>query len=134
MFFGLTNSPATFQMIMNTIFRPDVARGDTSVFMDNIAIHTKKYLNKTHEQHLAQHQKRIHEILDKLEANDLYLKPEKCAFEQEEIEYLGVIVGKGQLRMDPKKLMGVADYPVLLTPTDVRAFLGLCGYYHYFIP
>ena len=53
MFFGLTNSPATFQMMMNTIFCPDVAKGDTSVFMDDIAIHTKKYLNETHEQHLA---------------------------------------------------------------------------------
>ena len=119
MFFGLTNSPATFQMMMNTIFHPDIAKGDTSVFMDDIAIHTKKYLNETHQQHLLQHQKHIHEILDKLEANNLYLKLEKCAFKQEEIEYLGVIIGKGQLRMDPKKLKGVADYPVLLNPTDI---------------
>jgi len=72
-------------------------------------------------------------MLDELEANDLYLKPEKCAFEQE-IEYLGVIVGKGCLHMDPKKLKGVADYPIPRNPTDVRAFLGLCGYYRYFIP
>jgi len=87
--------------------------------MDNIAIHTKKYLNESHQQHLAWHRKCVHEILDKLEANDLYLKPEKCAFEQDEIEYLGVIVGKGQLCMDPKKLKGVADYPTPLNPTDV---------------
>jgi len=73
-------------------------------------------------------------MLDELEANDLYLKPEKCAFKQEEIEYLGVIVGKGRLHMDPKKLKGMADYPVPRNPTDVRAFLGLYGYYHYFIP
>jgi len=72
--------------------------------------------------------------LDKLEANDLYLKPKKCAFKQDEIEYLGVIIGKGQLHMDPKKLTGVADYPVPLNPTDVCAFLRLCGYYQYFIP
>jgi len=119
MFFSLTNSPATFQMMMNTIFRPDVAKGDTSVFMDDIVIHTKRYLNETHKQHLARHRKCVHEILDKLEANDLYLKPEKCAFKQDEIEYLGVIIGKGQLRMDPKKLKGVADYPIPLNPTDV---------------
>jgi len=73
-------------------------------------------------------------MLDELEANDLYLKPEKCAFKQEEIEYLGVIVGKGRLHMDLKKLKGVANYPVPRNPTDVRAFLGLCGYYCYFIP
>jgi len=72
--------------------------------------------------------------LDKLEANDLYLKPKKCAFEQEEIEYLGVIIGKGQLRMGPKKLTGVADYLVPLNPTDVHAFLRLCSYYRYSIP
>jgi len=69
-----------------------------------------------------------------LEANNLYLKPKKCAFEQEEIEYLGVIVGKGQLRMDPKKLKGVTNYPIPRNPTDVRTFLGLCRYYQYFIP
>ena len=73
-------------------------------------------------------------MLDKLEANDLYLKPEKCTFEQSEIKYLRVIVGKGCLRMDPKKLKGVADYPIPKNPTDIRAFLGLCGYYRYFIP
>jgi len=73
-------------------------------------------------------------MLDELEANDLYLKPEKCAFEQEEIEYLEVIIGKGCLCMDPKKLKGVANYPVSRNPTDIRAFLGLCGYYRYFIP
>jgi len=119
MFFGLTNSLATFQMMMNTIFWPDIAKGDISVFMDDIAIHTKKYLNESHQQHLARHRQRVHKILDKLEANDLYLKPEKCAFEQDEIEYLSVIVGKGRLRMDPKKLTGVADYPVPLNPTNV---------------
>ena len=73
-------------------------------------------------------------MLDELEANDLYLKPEKYTFEQDKIEYLGVIVGKGRLCMDPKKLKGVADYPVPKNPTDVRAFLGLCGYYRCFIP
>ena len=119
---------------MNTIFRLGVAAGHISVYMDNIIIHTKRRKDETEEQHLRQHCKLVHEMLDKLEANNLYLKPEKCAFKQEEIEYLGVIVGKGRLRMDPKKLKGVADYPVPRNPTNVRAFLGLCGYYHYFIP
>jgi len=134
MFFGLTNSPATFQMMMNTIFRPGVAAGHTSVYMDDIIIHTKRRKDETEEQHLRRHRKLVHKMLDELEANDLYLKPEKYAFEQKEIEYLGVIVGKGHLRMDPKKLKGVANYPVPRNPTNVRAFLGLCSYYHYFIP
>ena len=112
MFFGLTNSPTTFQMMINTIFRLGVAAGHMLVYMDNIMIHTKRRKDKTEEQHLQQHCKLVHKMLDKLEANDLYLKPEKCAFEQDEIKYLGVIVGKGHLCMDPKKLKGVVDYPV----------------------
>jgi len=133
MFFGLTNSPATFQMMMNTIFRPEVMEGFFSVFMDDGVIYTKKLPTETEKEHLAHHRKHVHKIFDILEAHDLYVKPEKCAFEQEEIEYLGVIIGKGQLHMDPKKLQGIADYPVPRNPTDVRAFLGFTGYYRYFV-
>jgi hypothetical protein len=68
-----------------------------------------------------------------LEKNDLYVKLEKCAFKQEEMEYLGVIIGKGKTRMDPKKLLAVANYLTSTSVTDVQAFLGLMGYYHYFI-
>jgi hypothetical protein len=93
MFFGLTNSPATFQMMMNTIFHVEVAQGWLSVYMDDLAIHTKPREGETEEQHRKRHQQYVHQILDKLEAHDLYLKPEKCAFEQTEVDYLGVIVG-----------------------------------------
>ncbi len=55
MFFGLTNSPATFQMMMNTIFHTEVAQGWLSVYMDDIAIHTKREENKTEQQHLERH-------------------------------------------------------------------------------
>jgi hypothetical protein len=51
----------------------------------------------------------VHHILNKLEENDLYLKPEKCEFLKRELDYLGIIVGNGTLKMDPKKLQGVAD-------------------------
>ena len=53
---------------------------------------------------------------------------------REEIEYLGVIVGQNTLRMDPKKLKGVADWPTPKNPTNVRQFLGFTGYYRYFVP
>jgi hypothetical protein len=78
--------------------------GYFSVFMDDGIIYMKWHQNETEEQHLARHHHYVHEIFNILAKNDLYVKPEKCAFEQQEIEYLGVIVGKGYLRMDPKKL------------------------------
>jgi hypothetical protein len=64
MFFGLTNSPATFQMIMNTIFRRPVMLRYFSVFMDDGVIHTKQCPRETKEQHLAWHQAYMHEIFD----------------------------------------------------------------------
>jgi hypothetical protein len=118
-FFGLTNSPATFQIMMNTIFQKEVAQSWMSVYMDDIAIHTKPKPGESHDEHLTRHRKYTHHVLDKLEQEDLYLKPEKCAFEQEEIDYLGVIVGRNQIRMDPKKLKGVADWPTPKTPMEV---------------
>ena len=75
----------------------------------------------------------MHIILDQLEEHDLYLKPEKCEFEQTKVDYLGVIIGNNQVCIDPKKLKGVADYPPPTTPTEVRRFLGVTGYYWYFI-
>jgi hypothetical protein len=108
--------------------------GHFSVFMDDSIIHMKRQLNEIEEQHLAWHRHYVHKIFNILAENDLYVKPKKCAFEQQEIKYLGVIVGKGCLHIDPKKLQGVADYPTPLNVTDVRTFLGFTGYYWYFIP
>jgi hypothetical protein len=61
--------------------------------MDDIVIHTKKEKAEMEEQHKERHQKHMHHVLDKLEKHNLYLKPEKCKFEKEEIKYLGMIVG-----------------------------------------
>jgi hypothetical protein len=82
MFFGLTNSPATFQMMMNTIFRQPIMLRYFSVFMDDSVIHTKWCQNETEEQHLARHHHYVHEIFNILAENDLYIKPEKYAFKQ----------------------------------------------------
>ena len=101
--------------------------------MDDIAIHTKPLPNETHEQHCARHCEYTHQILDKLEKNDLYLKPEKCAFKQEEIDYLGVIVGCGIFKMDPKKVKSVKSWAHTKNPTQICQFLGFTGYYRYFI-
>jgi hypothetical protein len=119
MFFGLTNSPATFQMMMNTIFQKEVSQGWLSVYMDDITIHTKRRPNETEEQHQQRHQEYTHHILEKLKQHDLYLKLEKCEFAKQEIEYLGVIIGQNKIQMDPRKLKGITDWPVPRNPTKV---------------
>ena len=133
MFFGLTNSPATFQTMVNMMFRPLVRLKVFSIYMDDGCIHTAQLPGETHEQHLARHRKYVHEAFDILEKYDLYLKPEKCAFEQTEIEFLGVTVGNGKIQMDPSKVQAIKNWSTPKNPTDVRAFLGFTGYYRYFI-
>ena len=111
---------------MNEIFQEELREGWVSIYMDDILIHTDS--NRPH------HRKCVHRILDKLKKHDLYLKPEKCLFEQEEMEFLGVVLKNGTIQMDPTKIKGVADWPKPNNVRDVRAFLGFTGFYHYFIP
>ena len=119
---------------MNAIFCSEVGEGWLSVYMDDMAIHTTELAHETEEQHLLWHRSYIHRILTKLEDNNLYLKLEKCKFEKDKIKYLGVIVGRNHLKMSPKKLQGVADWPIPKTPTNICQFLGFTGYYRYFMP
>ena len=86
------------------------------------------------EDDLNIHRKWVHQVLDKLKQHDLYLKPEKCLFEKKSMEFLGVVLEKGQIHMDPTKLKGVADWPPPKSVKDVRAFLGFMGFYRYFVP
>jgi hypothetical protein len=109
MYFGLTNSPATFQTMMDETFKEEIATGNVVIYMDDILIATFGSLNY--------HKHKVVLILRKLQAHDLFLKPEKCHFHKREVEYLGVIVGKGQVKMDPVKVQGLADWP---TPTNLR--------------
>jgi Reverse transcriptase (RNA-dependent DNA polymerase) len=89
MFFGLTNSPATFQTMMNHIFRDLIDEGYVTVYMDDILIHTPNDPNL--------HRNIVHRVLKALGERDLYLKLEKCQFEATTIEYLGVVVEGNQL-------------------------------------
>ena len=98
MFFGLCNSPATFQAIMNDILKDELNDGWVIVYMDNILI-----FSKTKEQ-LEEMTKRV---LQKLCENDLYLKPGKCEFCKTRIEYLRLIIEEGKMSMDPGKLNGI---------------------------
>ena len=125
MFFRLTNSPATFQMMMNAIFAEEIAEGWLIVYMDNILVATKD------DQEF--HNQCVHQMLEKLKKHDLYLKPEKCVFNQTRIKFLGVILEGRTIQMDPVKVKGMADWPPPQNITDICSFLGFTGFYCYFI-
>ena len=84
MYFELTNSPATFQAMMNDLFRDMINKGDIATFIDDILVATK--IEKGHDEI-------VEEVLRQLEENDLYVKPEKCVWKVREIGFLGVIMG-----------------------------------------
>jgi hypothetical protein len=108
MFFGLRNSPATFQAMMDDYFRDMIDEGWIAIYMDDILIHarTKEDLEK-----------RTKRVLERLKEHDLYLKPEKCKFERTEVEFLGTIISENTIQMDPIKLAGIRDWP---SPTTVK--------------
>jgi len=124
MFFGLTNLPATFQALMNVIFVDLIAKGKVAVYLDDILIFTKT---------LHEHQEIVNEVLKRLQKHDLYLRPEKCEFEKEEIEYLGLIIREGQVKMDPGKVDAIRNWPVPKSLREVRGFLGFSNFYQWFI-
>ena len=124
MFFGLTNSPATFQNMMNDIFADLVAEGKVTVYLDDILIFSNN---------LKEHRAVVHEVLRRLKEHDLFLKPEKCEFEQPSVEYLGVIVSHNRIQMDPVKVKAITEWPTLQNPSDVRRFRGFANFYRRFI-
>ena len=111
---------------MNAIFQEELREGWLTIYMDDMLIHTKKDVQL--------HRKLVHRVLDKLRRHDLFLKPKKCLFEQSTMEFLGIVLENGTIRMDPTKIKGVADWPLPQTVKDVRAFLGFTGFYRYFVP
>jgi hypothetical protein len=130
MFFGLTNSPATFQAMMDYILEPIInlfqGKGtEIIVYMDDILIATSESLE--------QHREAVHEVLDILEQNDLFIKPEKCIWEAPRVDYLGLILERGITRMDPAKVKGVANWPTPSSVKQVRSFLRFCNFYRPFI-
>ena len=133
MFFGLTNSPATFQTMMNSIFAGNITKKWLTVYMDNMAIHTKLQPEETEEQHIQCHQFYVKWILAKLMKHNLFLKPEKCTFKQPPIKFLGVQITQGDVQMDNTKVEKVRNWRTPTNVTEVRKFLGFTGYYRYFI-
>jgi len=124
MFFGLTNSPATFQMMMNGIFRDLINKGDVATFIDDVLVGTE-----TEEGH----DELVEEILKRLEEHDLYVKLEKCEWKVQEVGFLGVVIGPDGIKMEKEKVRGVLEWPTPKCVKDVQKFLGLANYYRRFI-
>jgi len=124
MFFGMTNSPATFQTMMNDIFRNLIAEGIVVVYLDDILIFTK-----TKEEH----KQAVRQVLQVLKENKLFLHPEKCKFCKQQIKYLGLVISENKVSMDPVKVAGVREWPTPENKTDVQAFLGFVNFYRRFI-
>ena len=111
---------------MDDAFKEEIDSGDYGIYMDDILVAT----DGTFEHHIEC----VHHILDKIKDNDLFLKPEKCTFHKKEIDYLGLIIGNGAVRMDPIKVEGITKWPIPTTVKQVRSFLGFCNFYRAFIP
>jgi len=98
MYFGLTNSSATFQMMINNLFWDFINQGDTTTFIDDIlvAMDTGKGYDEL-----------VEEVLRRLEENSLFVKPEKCEWKVRKVEFLGVVISPKGVEMQKKKMKGV---------------------------
>ena len=116
MFFGLMNSPATFQTMMDGIFEDLISEGVVVVYLDDILIFTKT---------LEEHRKVVRRVMEILQKHGLSLKPEKCEFEKTSVEYLGVVISHDSVKMDPAKVAGVSEWPIRQTRRKSNRSWGL---------
>jgi hypothetical protein len=121
--FGLANVPDNFQALINSILAPYL-RVFVLVFFDDILIYSET---------LEEHVKHLETNLTVLTKEKLYVKLSKCLFVVNQVEYLGHIISGDGVATDPSKIEVVADWPTPTIVTQLRGFLGLCGYYRRFV-
>eukprot|EP00253_Pinus_taeda_P002639 PITA_02639 len=121
--FRLTNAPATFQATMNELFHPYL-RKFILVFFDDILVYSKTW---------KEHRKHLEEVLSVLEKNQFYAKLSKCTFGQKEVEYLGHIISREGVQVDPNKIKAIKEWSKPKNISKLRGFLGLTRYYRRFI-
>ncbi|KAI3732381.1 hypothetical protein L1987_63585 [Smallanthus sonchifolius] len=121
--FGLTNAPAVFMDLMNRVCKPYLDQF-VIVFIDDILIYSKN--KEEREEHLRL-------ILELLKREQLYAKFSKCEFWIREVQFLGHVVNEKGIHVDPSKIEAIKNWAAPTTPTEVRQFLGLAGYYRRFI-
>jgi hypothetical protein len=121
--FGLSNAPAVFMCLMNGVFR-DYLDKFVIVFLDDILVYSKS--EEENEHHLRM-------VLQDLREHQLYAKLSKCSFYQEQIHYLGNIILKDGIVVDPEKIEAIREWSVPKNVMEFRSFMGLDGYYRRFI-
>ena len=120
MFFGLTNSPAMFQAIMNELLRDLINTGKVATFINDVIIGTETK---------AEHDELVVEVIKMQKEDNLYIKLEKCRWKVREVEFLGVVIEPKGIKMEEEKVKRVLEWPTPKSVKDVRKFLGLVNYY-----
>ena len=121
--FGLTNSPATYQRMMEQCLS-DLHLRICCIFIDDVIIFGRNY-----EEHLGN----LRLVFDRIRQHNMKLAPDKCSFFKRKVKYVGHIVSEEGVEIDPEKTEKVVNWPKLSSPEDVRRFLGFVGYYRRFI-
>ncbi|GJS02344.1 putative reverse transcriptase domain-containing protein [Tanacetum coccineum] len=121
--FGLTNAPAVFMDLMNRVCKPYLDKF-MIVFIDDILIYSKN--KQEHKEHLKL-------ILELLKKEELYAKFSKCEFWIPKVQFLGHVIDSEGIHVDPAKIESIKDWTSPKSPTEIRQFLGLAGYYRRFI-
>ncbi|KAI3758555.1 hypothetical protein L6452_06122 [Arctium lappa] len=121
--FGLTNAPTVFMDLMNRVCRPFLDKS-VIVFINEILIYSRDEVE--HRQHLR-------EVLEILQKERLFAKFSKCEFWLQEVQFLGHVVSKDGVKVDTAKIEAMMNWEPPMSPTEIRSFLGLAGYYRRFI-
>ena len=122
--FGLTNAPSTFMRLMHHVLRDFIGRF-VVVYFDDILVY-----NRSLDDHLGH----LRQVLSVLGKNTLYANIEKCTFCVDNIVFLGFVVGRNGVQVDPEKIKAIQEWPTPKSVGDIRSFHGLASFYRRFVP
>jgi hypothetical protein len=122
--YGLANSPASFQRLMDLVLR-DLIGTEVYVFIDDVIVYGNT---------IEGHARMLSHVLERFDKANLQLQPGKCVFAQPQVEYLGYIISRDGIRASPDKTKAVKNYPIPKNVKDARSFLGLASFYRRLVP
>jgi hypothetical protein len=121
--FGPTGAPGYFQYFMQDIFLRRIGR-DVAAYLDDIMVYTQQGKN---------HNDAVDSVLETLSKHCLWLKPKKCEFARDKVEYLGLLISCNRICMDPTKVKAVTEWPAPRTTTELQRFISFANFYRRFI-